>query len=80
MAEASPSLDRVQSEALALGPSERSELVRLLMRSLVPASEDEVARAWLEEADRRWEEMERTGDQGALAEEVIQGIRSRLRG
>lgn len=54
----SRSFAELKHEALELGPEQREELAADLLRS--PDSVDEIDRAWMEEAQRRYEAI-RTG-------------------
>jgi len=51
-------IDELKREALRLDPSSRASLARDLLSSLDDLSEAEVERLWLEEAERRREEIE----------------------
>jgi hypothetical protein len=74
-------LDQIEAEALALPEELRAKLVGMLLLSFEKAnqSDDEVAQAWAEEAERRDEEMERGDQQGVPAEEVFDRLGSRLK-
>lgn len=51
-------IDELKREALRLDPPARANLARDLLSSLDDLSEAEVERLWLEEAERRREEIE----------------------
>lgn len=71
------SVQELEAEILRLPSHERARLAEVLIASL--EEEDEIARAWAEEAERRYEEL-RSGEVEAVpAEEVFARIRSRLR-
>ena len=70
------SIQEIEAEVLKLPLHERARLAEALIASL--DEEDEVARAWTEEAERRYEEI-RSGTVGTLpAEDVFSRIRARL--
>lgn len=70
-------MQEIEAEALRLPSHERARLAELLIGS--PDEEDETARAWAEEAERRHEELRSGAVQSILAEEVFAGIRARAR-
>jgi putative addiction module component (TIGR02574 family) len=51
-------MDELKREALRLDPSGRASLARDLLSSLDALSEAEVERLWLEEAERRRQEID----------------------
>lgn len=51
------SIDDVRREALALELAERARLARDLLRSLDDLSESEIEQLWLDEAERRRQEV-----------------------
>lgn len=65
------------AEAVALPTEERVLLFERLARTLQPPVEDPVSTAWLDEAERRWEEMERGDDPGILGDHVFAELRAR---
>ncbi len=71
-------LKDLETEALKLNPTARARLAKKLLNSLEVLSEAEVERLWVEEAERRNEQMERGVVEGRLAEDVIRDARSRL--
>ena len=50
-------IDDLRREALALDLAERAQLARDLLHSLDDLSESEIEQLWLDEADRRREEV-----------------------
>ena len=70
------SLDQIEAAALALPEESRAQLVGALLLSFEKANQgdDEVTQVWLEEAQRRDEAMERSGDQGIAAEDVFRRL------
>lgn len=70
------SVNEIEAEVLKLPSHERARLAEVLIASL--DEEDQIARAWAEEAERRYEEL-RSGDVEAIrAEDVFARVRSRL--
>ena len=69
------SVQDVEAEALKLPSHERARLAEILIASL--DEEDEVARAWADEAERRYEELHSGKVQGVPADEVFARIRAR---
>ena len=51
------SIDDLRREALALDLAERARLARELLRSLDDLSESEIEQLWLDEAERRRQEV-----------------------
>ena len=69
----------LETEALQLNPDARARLAKKLLNSLDVLSEAEVERLWVEEAERRNEQIERGVVEARRAEDVIRDARS-LRG
>ncbi|HKH47012.1 MAG TPA: addiction module protein [Thermoanaerobaculia bacterium] len=74
-------VDEIEAAARQLPENARAELLERLLRSFEQDLDldESVAEAWAEEAERRDEEMSRTGDPGIPAEEVFSRIQSLLR-
>jgi putative addiction module component (TIGR02574 family) len=76
---ASPTLDKLRSEALSLSESERAELAHLLMASLDGPVESGINEAWDAEIARRLADI----DSGTAAlidrEEFSRRLRERIR-
>lgn len=71
------SAQELEAEVLKLPSHERARLAEVLISSL--DEEDEIAEAWVAEAERRYEEL-RTGKvQGVPAEDVLARVRASLR-
>lgn len=66
----------LEAAALALPSHERARLAEVLIASL--DEEDGIARAWADEAERRYEELRTGAVEAVPAEEVLARIRSRL--
>ena len=71
-------LKDLETEALKLNPTARAILARKLLNSLEVLSEAEVECLWVEEAERRNEQMEREVVEARRAEDVIRDARARL--
>lgn len=69
----------VERDALRLPPEDRAKLAHKLLLSLETLSEEELAQAWLTEADRRARELDRGEVQPIPAEEVRRKARALLR-
>jgi putative addiction module component (TIGR02574 family) len=69
----------IESKALQLPPKERARLAERLIASLDPESDRDAEQAWLEEAERRLDELESGKVPGIPAEEVFEKARSTLR-
>jgi len=67
----------IEAAALQLPERERARLAELLLSSL--DEEDEIAAAWADEAERRFEELKSGRTKALPADEVLERIRSRLR-
>jgi hypothetical protein len=72
-------LDEVEAEALQLEPSARARLAAKLLASLETLTDDENLRLWAEEAERRDEAWEASGQSGHQATEVFREARARLK-
>lgn len=71
--------DELELEALKLAPRERARLAEKLLESLETLSEDENARLWAEEAQRRNDAWDRDPSLGRPAAEVFREARARLK-
>jgi putative addiction module component (TIGR02574 family) len=71
------SVQELEAELLKLPSHERARLAEALIASL--DEDDEIARAWAEEAERRYEELRSGAVQGIPAEDVFTRMRARLR-
>ncbi len=72
------SIDELEAEALKLDPSARARLAERLLESLETLSEEENARLWAEEAERRDRAWDPTASQGRPASDVFGDARGRL--
>ena len=71
-------LNELETEALRLNPAGRARLAKKLLNSLDALSEAEVERLWVEEAERRNDQIERGVVEARRAEDVIRDARARL--
>ena len=71
-------LDAKFLELLKLPPAERIELAERLVASIGGFASPEIEQAWLDEADRRYEEMKFGLDEGIPAAQAIQEARRAL--
>jgi hypothetical protein len=73
------SVEELEAEALRLEPKERAKLAEKLLESLEQLSDEENARLWAEEAERRDREWDAKGDVGRPAREVLRAARAKLK-
>ncbi|MBN8441935.1 MAG: addiction module protein [Thauera sp.] len=71
-------LERIAAEAMNLPAADRWRLIERLMFSL--ESDDEIARAWAEEVERRIDAFERGHTSVTPVEDVIAAARARIDG
>ena len=67
----------LESEILKLPTHERARLAELLISSL--DEEDEIAAAWVDEAERRYQQLLAGEVEGVPAEDVLARLRASLR-
>jgi putative addiction module component (TIGR02574 family) len=72
------SIDELEAEALKLKPAARARLAERLLDSLENLSDDENARIWAEEAERRSAAWDADPKQGRSADAVFRDATSRL--
>lgn len=72
------SIEELETEALRLDPKARARLAGKLLESLENLSEEENARLWAEEAQRRDAEMDANPDSRCSAAEVFRDARAKL--
>ena len=70
---------KLEAKALKLPPEQRARLAELLISSLDQASDPGSERLWVQEAERRLEELESGQVEAVPAERVIENARSSLR-
>jgi hypothetical protein len=71
-------IEDVEAEALRLAPEARARLAGKLLESLENLTDDENARLWAEEAQRRDEAWIASEDSGRDAADVLRDARARL--
>ena len=71
-------IGEIESEALRLNPSDRARLAERLLDSLEALSDEENARLWADEAERRDRAWDENGNAGRAAAEVFRDARARL--
>ena len=71
------SIDELEAEALKLKPEARARLAERLLDSLEDLSDEENARVWAEEAERRSAAWDKNPDSGRPAEAVFRDAESR---
>jgi putative addiction module component (TIGR02574 family) len=69
-------LDKIENEILRLSLKDRAALAQWLLRSLDDLSDEEMQALWIDEAERRLDEMEEGRVSEIPAEEVIHRARS----
>lgn len=72
------SIQELEAEALKLDPKSRARLAGKLLASLENLSEEENARLWVEEAERRAVEMDAQPDVSTSAKDVFREARAKL--
>ncbi len=72
------SIDESEAEALKLGPQARARLAERLLDSLESLSDEENARLWADEAERRAATWDANGSPGRPAADVLQDASARL--
>ncbi len=71
-------LEEFETEALKLAPTARARLATRLLASLETLSDEENLRLWAEEAERRDQAWEVSGEAGQSADAVLREARTRL--
>ncbi len=71
-------LKEIEKQALELPVGERAQLIEHLIRSLDEEEDPDAEQAWIAEARRRHEELQRGDVSGKLAEQVLKEARSKL--
>jgi len=73
------STEELEVEALKLAPRDRARLAEKLLESLEGLSDEENARLWAEEAQRRDQAWDRDPTAGRPAADVFRDARARLK-
>lgn len=71
-------IKEIEKEFLNLSEAEKREVLRLLIADLDMATDEDVERVWLEEAQRRYKELKSGLVKTVPANEVIAKARERL--
>lgn len=72
-------ISEIYDDIQALSDSEKHDLLRALMTELDAPADSDVEKAWLEEAQRRHQELATGKVQGVPGSLVFERLRSRLR-
>jgi hypothetical protein len=73
------SIEEIEAEALKLDPKGRAKLAEKLLESLEQLSDEENARLWAEEAERRDQEWDAKAGVGKPSRDVLRGARAKLK-
>jgi len=73
------SIEDIEAEALKLDAKARAKLAEKLLESLEQLSDQENARLWAEEAERRDKEWDAKSSVGRPAREVMRAARAKLK-
>jgi len=73
------SIEEIEAEALKLDPKGRAKLAEKLLESLEQLSDEENARLWAEEADRRDQEWDANAGVRKPARDVLRAARAKLK-
>jgi Putative addiction module component len=73
------SIEEIEAEALKLDPKARAKLAEKLLESLEQLSDQENARLWAEEAERRDREWDAKSSAGKPARDVLKVARAKLK-
>lgn len=72
-------LQEIEQEILSLSSTERDDLIRNLISKIDGESDDDVEKAWLEEAKRRYKELQDGVVKPVPASDVIKRARLRIK-
>ncbi|HSG38738.1 MAG TPA: addiction module protein [Thermoanaerobaculia bacterium] len=72
-------LEDLEAAALELPEEGRARLARVLLLSLGDTKDNETDQAWIEEAERRYQEIRRGEVEAQDSDEVFREARARLR-
>ncbi len=75
----SPGVAEIEAKIRSLSLEDKTELLRALIVELDGSAEDDVERAWLIEAQRRYREVREGKVQAVPGEGVFENIRARLK-
>jgi hypothetical protein len=71
--------EEIEVEALRLDSRDRARLAHQLLRSLEALPDEDADQAWLEEAERRNEDIESDRSSARPADDVLREARARLK-
>ena len=72
-------IEQLETEISKLGEPEKRQVLKRLVAELEMGSDSDVERAWLEEAQRRYDELKSGAATGIPAEEALSNARNRLK-
>jgi hypothetical protein len=75
----SRSIHEIEHDILSLKPTEKADLIKVLIEDLDRIEENDVEQAWLEEAHRRYIEIKKGKINTISSEQAIENARARLR-
>ncbi len=73
-----PNLKNLTDKALTLPPDDRVVLAHSLLQSVEGFVDPDIERAWLDEAERRWQDIENGRVECIPAEEAMKSIKTIL--
>jgi putative addiction module component (TIGR02574 family) len=73
------STEELEAEALKLAPQDRARLAEKLLQSLESLSDEENAKLWAEEAERRDQALDADPSVGRVSADVFRDARARLK-
>ena len=71
-------LEKIEREARELSREDRERLISDLVAGLEPAPASEIDQAWIEEAERRYDDLVSGRVEGIPAQEAMESIRREL--
>jgi putative addiction module component (TIGR02574 family) len=74
-----PTVVELERQIRALSTADKAEILRMLIAELDQQVDEDVERAWLEEAQRRYNELQSGTVKAIPAVEVFERARSRLK-
>ena len=74
----SPQFKEIETQALLLPPEDREILVQVLVSSLEDIPLTEIDKAWIEEAEKRYQNFKMGKTQGIPGQQIFDDIRREL--
>jgi len=74
-----PTIVEIEKQIRALSTADKAEILRMLIAELDEEVDEDIERAWLEEAQRRYYELQSGTVKAIPAAEVFERARSRLK-